>query len=244
MIDLHSHILPGIDDGPEMLDQSLELARAFADQGVTVIAATPHQLGPFEGNIDGKGIVEACKNLENYLTDNKIDVKIVPGCEVRLDERIPQMLDDGSLLTLGNSGKYLLVELIPDVFIDIEPLIVSLEKEGIRIVLAHPERYHYFNGKFDVLKKWIDKGVLLQTTASSLLGRGYMPQVAMPLAFEMMARGMVAVVSSDSHDLEERAPFMRDAFEFVAKRAGNRFAEVLFEENPKRLLEGMEPIFI
>ncbi len=244
MIDLHSHILPGADHGPETYQQAMELAICLCEQGVSKIVATPHQLGAFEGILDGNGIVELCRDFESYLKTNGVDVEIIPGSEVRLDERIPGLLDERKIITLGDGGRYLLLELIPEIFINIDGLIDSLSERNVRIVLAHPERYDFFWKKFDILRKWMDKGVLLQVTASSLLGLGYMPQVARPLAFEFLAKGLVAVIASDAHDLDQRAPHLKQAFELVRSSAGKRYAEVLFEENPRLLLAGLDPIRI
>lgn len=244
MIDLHCHILPGADHGPETYPQALELCRCLYGQGVKTIVATPHQLGVFEGMIDGDGIIGLCREFGSYCIDNGFDVEIIPGAEVRLDERIPRLLDERKIITLGDGGKYLLLELIPEVFIDIDSLIDSLAKRGVRIVLSHPERYEFFWKKFDLLRKWMDKGVLLQVTASALLGFGYLPQISKPLAFEFLSKGLVAVVASDAHDLELRAPYMQKAFELVRASAGKRYADVLFEENPRRLLAGLEPVYV
>ncbi len=244
MIDIHSHILPGADHGPETYTQALELCRCLYEQGVSTVVATPHQLGVFEGKIEGGGIIELCRDFELYCHQHEVNIKIHPGSEIRLDERIPAMLDEGKVLTLGNGGKYILLELIPEVFIDIDMLIDALAKRGVKILLAHPERYEYFWKKFDILRKWMDKGVLLQITASAILGLGYLPQISKALAFEFLAKGLVAAVASDAHDMDLRAPNMHKAFEFVKTCAGKRYAEVLFEENPRRLLAGLEPIYV
>lgn len=244
MIDLHSHILPGVDDGPADESEALDLAKLLHSEGVRKVVATPHQLGMFEGNIDAEQIVRRCKELEDYLRSNDLELEIIPGAEVRLDERIPKMLDSGQIATIGNKGKYLMVELIPEVFIDIEPLIDSLASRGVKIILAHPERYKFFYKKFDILSKWMEKGVILQITASSLLGKGYMPQIAKPLAFEMMAKAFVSFIASDAHDINQRAPHIKEAFDFISSRAGEKYAINLFVDNPENILNGMEPVNI
>src|SRR5437868_7119954 len=106
MIDLHCHLLPGLDDGPATLDGSLALARALAAEGVTTVCATPHQLGPYGESNSGGRILEALADFQTHLAINNIPLKVLAGADVRVKENLPELLAGREVLTLGDGGRW------------------------------------------------------------------------------------------------------------------------------------------
>src|SRR5205814_2128665 len=110
-VDTHCHILPGIDDGPETLNDTLALCRVLVRDGITTVIATPHQLGRFEGKNTPADVRAAVAQLQAILEQRRMPLRVVAGAEVRVDPRIPQFLDEDRILTLADGKKYLLLEL-------------------------------------------------------------------------------------------------------------------------------------
>jgi len=141
--DAHCHCLPGLDDGPVDMPEALSLCRALVDDGVTRVVASPHQLGRFDGRCDASVVRQAVAELNRMLREHGIMLTVLPGADIRLDERIPQLLESDKLLTMADSGRYLLLELPHEIFID--PLIVleRLHALGLVAVITHPERHGF-----------------------------------------------------------------------------------------------------
>jgi len=237
-IDIHCHCLAGVDDGPETMAESLALCRALADDGIGVVIATPHQLGRFSGSNEASLIRELVSDLNEDLSNNSIDLTIVPGGDVRVDERIYQLLEAGEILTLADGGKYILLELPHEIFIDIEPLLVELSSMGIQSIISHPERHRVLAKHPEKLLNWITCGVHLQVTAASLLGEfGSTVQRA---AWHFLVSGWVSFVATDAHDMYGRRPLMNAAFEQISTRLGQTIAREVCMENPLRVLESRD----
>jgi protein-tyrosine phosphatase len=129
-IDIHCHCLPAVDDGPATLEQSLTLCRALRKDGVADVIATPHQLGRFSDDNEAARIREQVTALNERLQSSGIDLRIVPGGDVRVDERLCELIKADKVLTLADRGKHVLLELPHEIFIDIEPLLVDLSEMG------------------------------------------------------------------------------------------------------------------
>jgi protein-tyrosine phosphatase len=237
-IDIHCHCLAGVDDGPETMPESLALCRALVDDGTGVVVATPHQLGRFSGCNEASRIREAVSVLNEQLSLNEIELAVVPGGDVRVDERICRLIDSDEILTLADGGRYILLELPHEVFIDIEPLLVELSSIGIQGIVSHPERHRILSRRPDILLKWIAGGAHLQVTAASLLGEfGSTVQRA---AWHFLVSGWVSFVATDAHDTYGRRPLMSAAFERIGTRVGETIAREVCIENPLRVLEGRD----
>jgi protein-tyrosine phosphatase len=209
MIDLHCHILPGLDDGPATMEDSLAMARVAAGAGITTIVATPHirEDHPF----DPDEIPARVAELNGELAARDIRLEVLPGGEVSLS-RVP-LLDDSQLgrLALGGS-RHLLVEspysrAVPG----LEDAIFALQVRGFKPVLAHPERCPIFRSDPDRLQELVQRGVLCSITAASLAG-GFGDRVRSFTA-SLLARGLVHDVASDSHGPRKREPVLMPAFE-------------------------------
>lgn len=235
-VDIHCHCLPAIDDGPATMPEAIALCQALVKDGITKVVATPHQLGRFDGRNEAAQVREAVSILNGKLKSSNIPLTVVPGGDVRVDERICQLLETDKILTLADNGKYILLELPHEVFIDVEPLLVELASLGIQAIISHPERNFVFVQQPKILLKWLEHSTHLQITAASLLGDfGIMAQKA---AWQFLSSGWASVVATDAHDLNIRRPCMKAAFEHISTRLGETIARLACIENPLRVLKG------
>lgn len=209
MIDLHTHVLPGLDDGPPTLEQAVELAQAVADSGVKTVVATPHV--SFEYPRTKLEIDAAAEVLRAGLRDAGITLEVATGAEVELAYGFDR--DDEELAALHlNRGPYLLVEspLSPAAG-DFDPMLMTLQVRGHHVVLAHPERCPAFMRQPERLERLVGTGMLCSITASSMSGR--FGNTVRRFTLDLLRRGLVHNVSSDTHDLVRRPPGLLDPFE-------------------------------
>ena len=235
-VDIHCHCLPAVDDGPATRIEALALCRGLVDDCVTEVMATPHQLGRFSGCNEAAQIREAVYVLNEELRCNDIPLTVMPGGDVRVDERICQLLEADKILTLADGGKYILLELPHEIFIDIEPLLVELASLGIQAIISHPERHFVLAKQHKILLKWLAHGAYLQVTGGSLLG-DFGP-AAQRAAWHFLSSGWASFVATDAHDLDGRRPRMKAAAKHISVKLGETVARLVCIENPLRVLEG------
>lgn len=236
LIDLHSHILPGLDDGPRTLAGTLELARTAVAAGVDTITATPHI--DFQYAVDPAEVRIGVAALGVALRDARIDLSVSPGGEVDLS-RLPT-LDRAALtdIRLGR-GRHLLIEcpLAPTASA-IDSDVAMLMIDGWGVVLAHPERSPQFQRNPDALAALVADGVLCSVTASSFVGRFGRP--ARDLALAMLKYGLVHNVASDAHDHRRRPPILDPGLTEAARHVEDfpALAEWLTRDLPAAVLGG------
>ena len=230
MIDLHSHILPELDDGSQSLAESLAMARMAVDSGITAMVATPHCA--YDRT---KEVLESWQLLNEALRENRIPLKLYPGMEIFGTADTVRLLKEGKLLTL-NGSRYPLVEFDFQSSGETETMILrSLCKAGYRPIVAHPERYSYIQRNPQLVNQWHRMGCLLQVNRGSLLGR--FGRQAQAMAVEMVERGFAAAVATDAHSPRMRTPWMRDVREMLAKEVSPLCARMLLLENPRKILK-------
>lgn len=244
MIDLHTHILPGLDDGSKNLAESLSMAQVASDDGIHTIVATPHVLqGVFDN--DKNKILLAVTQLNQTLQEQNIAVHILPGAEYYLEADIPLKLSQGELLTINNNGRYLLVEL-PSAFIPeyTAQVLYEIQLQGVTPIIAHPERNAGFSRRPDILQEMISRGVLAQVTSASITG--LFGKKVKRTAFSFLRRGLVHLVSSDAHSSRGRAPLLSQAQKEIEKHHGSHIAQLLVIQNPGSIIKGesTEPLII
>jgi protein-tyrosine phosphatase len=202
VIDLHTHVLAGVDDGPPTLDLAVELARAAATSGVKTIVATPHVSARYRRT--STEISEAVEVLRAALISDGVDVAIVPGAEVELTMALD--LDDSKLAALRlGGGPHLLVESpLSPAADDFDPMLADVRRRGYQVVLAHPERCPAFQRSPERVERLVEQGFLCSITAGSIAGR-YGGTVR-KFTLELIARGWVHDISSDMHDVVRRPP--------------------------------------
>lgn len=238
MIDFHCHVLPGLDDGPETMEESLQLCRAAALDGVGTIVATPHDRNGLFHNSPAK-ILEAVQGLRARLEQERIDLIILPGAELYADPILPQLIKKDLAMTANNQGRAALVE-FPSRFMAEHAmrLVKACFEAGIVPVLAHPERCASF-GSVETLKKMTEAGALLQVTALSLTG-GFGKDI-MAFTEGLIKEGLVHLVASDAHWLPQRPPILSAAMTKAGQLIGPDKARRLFFDNPANLLGQLAP---
>ena len=238
MIDLHSHILPGLDDGSPDLSTSLDMARAAAADGVMYLACTPHILPGLYHNT-GEGIRAAVLGLQNALDAAAIPLRLVVGADAHIGPDMVDGLRQGRILSI-NDSRYVLVEPPHHVMpARLTELFFTLSVAGYVPILTHPERLSWIKGHYDTIVKLIDAGAWMQITAGSLVGAfGRSP---LYWAERMLDEGRAHIIASDAHDLVRRPPLMRAGFEAAAKRVGDREAETLVWSRPWGILSNDAP---
>lgn len=226
MIDIHSHVLPGLDDGARTLDESLEMLRLAAASGTTDIVATPH------ANPDFVFDTERVNELFLELSERSSTfISLHLGCDFHLSySNLVEALDRPDKYTI-NQGKYLMVEL-PDLvaFGSVREALSQLIRIGLTPIITHPERNMSLQRKQDELLRWIKEGCLLQVTAQSFLGR--FGPIAKNSAEKLMAAELVHFVASDAHDCLDRPPDLSTAYSYISSRYGAERAELVFTANP------------
>lgn len=237
-VDIHCHCLAGVDDGPTTKAEALALCRGLVEDGISTVIATPHQLGQFSGCNEAAQIREAVLCLNEELKSNDIALTVMPGGDVRVDERICQLLVADKILTLADGGRYILLELPQEVFIDIAPLLVELASLGVQAIISHPERHFAFAKHPQILLKWLKHSAHLQITAGSLLGE--FGSAAQRAGWHFLSLGWASFVATDSHNLDGRRPCMKTVFKHISIKLGEATARRVCVENPLRVLRNQE----
>lgn len=239
MIDLHSHILPGRDDGSPDLETSLKMAKMAAQSGIKKIVATPHSNLPgveeLSQNYVSPSLEKAFKDFQSALSERHIDLEILPGAEIFCTPDVPELLQEGRLQTLNNSA-YLLTEFMFDETIDyMDRMLHRIQYLGLTPVLAHPERYYDVQENLDVIERWFAEGFIIQVNKGSLLGR--LGEDAQEAAVELLDRGHAHVVATDAHFATERTPHMGETELFLLERYGHTYTDILLNRNPARIIQ-------
>jgi protein-tyrosine phosphatase len=196
-VDIHAHVLPGIDDGPPDLEGALEMLRAAADSGTATIASTPHLRTDYpKVHIDE--LADRCQALREEIAREKIDISLVSGAEVSLVWALEASEDDLKLATFNQQGTDLLVETPSLNVAGLDRLLYELRIKGFRITLAHPERNPEFQRDPSRLEDLSRQGVLLQPTAEALIRKGRRSPTTR-LAQHLCAEGLVHAIGSDGH---------------------------------------------
>ena len=194
--DMHSHLIPAIDDGSKSLENSLEMIRRFSALGYKKLITTPHVMSDFYKN-DPESILGGLEKLNTYLKEKGLDVKVEAAAEYYLDEQLQDLVEAEKLLTFGD--KHVLFELP---FIaeppNLKQVIFEMQTRGYKPILAHPERYGFWYKEFDRYRELHDQGVLLQLNMLSLIGH-YSPQ-AQKIAEQMIDEGIISFLGSDCHN--------------------------------------------
>ncbi|MDD5459548.1 MAG: hypothetical protein PHF37_09175 [Phycisphaerae bacterium] len=238
-VDIHCHCLAGIDDGPCTYEDSLALCRALVEDGISVAIATPHQLGRYDDNTSER-IRREVDRLNEGLQKNKIALTVEAGGDIRVDERMCRLLQEDKILTLADSGRYILIELPHDVFLNIEPLLEQFSSIGIVPIVSHPERHNYLAQHPEIIADWLGCSAQFQITAASLLG--HFGTLAERACLQFIKSGYISFVATDSHGAGRRKPYMTAAFNRIKDEFGVEVAEKLCIGNPQRILKGLDTV--
>ena len=237
MFDLHSHILPNIDDGAKNMEMSLEMLKISALHGTKNIVATPHIIeGEWLPTWDI--ILKKCEILQQACQQAGLDLKIFPGGEVGIYFDIIDMLKEPGAYCI-NSGRYLLVELpathIPSYA---DKFFFTLQTRGITPILAHPERHPEISKRPEILAEWIGMGVLSQMNGTSITG--IMGERVRRTAELLLTNNMVHVIGSDAHSIRTRNTNLTVATEKINSLLGPKGTEQLLVVNPRNVIQNQE----
>lgn len=235
MVDLHCHILPGLDDGSPDLETSLEMAQVAVGDGIDTIVATPHVASG--SPLSPAQIRTATQAMNVVLREHDIHLVVLPGAEVEAQTRLPELVRGGQVVTLGDKGRHLLIE-IPLVGIPqlLEQMCFELQLVGITPVLAHPERTELGSRKREILETLVQRGCILQANVDSVLGHN--GRRIRRLTLDLLRSGLVQVLSSDAHDPHYRPPELSGARKELARSLKNIDFDMLVEELPRSIIEG------
>jgi len=238
MIDIHCHVLPGLDDGAKDDASALEMCRAAASDGIRIMVATPHYRSGV-GVEDLAVVPPAAARLQGLLDQAGIGIRIRFACEMPLLEDFAELYRDGTWLAYDEARKYVLWEMPPlpvNGAAIVSRVVERLVPLGATPVLAHPERLPFLDN-LGAVQGLLDRGALLQVTAEAVLA----DSPAGHRARAWLDRDWVAAVATDSHSLRRRAPRLSPVRDFLRRRLGEDVAEALTSTNPERILAG-EPV--
>ena len=240
MIDLHHHLLWGLDDGASNVETSLAMARIAAEDGITHVVCSPHANGRYEYHPEA--IAAKTAELERLLAAEHVELKLGRGCDFHLSyDNIEQAKADPARYSINGLG-YLLVEL-PDygVLRNLPEVFYELQVAGLTPILTHPERNPTLQADRGRMVEWLERGLLVQVTAGSVLGQ--MGKQAERMAHELLEKRWVHFLATDAHNTTSRPPRMSAAHDLVAGKYGPDYARLLCFSNPLAAFNGkpLEP---
>lgn len=239
MIDLHTHILPGVDDGVRTEDEAVDFARIAVADGIRTLVATPHCREGFYVN-EREAVLAAVARLRGRLAAESVPLEVLPGAEVHLTTELPARVRDGRAPTLGDNGRTLLLELSMSQYpVDVENVVFQLRLAGVQVVFAHPERIRWFEDDVRRYEEMVRLGAFGQITTGSLLG--FFGESTQEFSEELVRKRLVHVIASDAHNTRGRRPEMSAAVGAAARFVGESYAARMADEFPRALLEGRDP---
>lgn len=236
MVDIHSHVLPGLDDGPESLKESLQLLEQAIESGTTELVATPHANRRYK--YDEQQVEVLLGELQARIGDR---IRLYRGCDFQLDfERLREACQKPQKYWI-HGGPYLLIEV--DHYLPpraMREAILQLQDAGLYPVLTHPERNPFFIDHPGELRRLVELGCLVQVTAMSLIG-GF-GRRSQEFACWAIEEGLVHVVASDAHHPQHRPASLSEPYAYVCRHYGQNAARVLFVENPGAVVHGRQTV--
>lgn len=233
MIDIHSHIIFGIDDGSRTFDESKDMVRLAIKNGTKKMVATSHYI-PETYNYTQDEYIAKLNQLRQWIQSEKLDFEVFEGNELYLSRQGVQDLLTQKCMTI-NKSKYILVEAPSFMQLQkVEELLDLIMHNGFIPVIAHIERLRWVLEDIDIIKQWFEKGYIFQINAESLITKRYKENFKS--AHRLLKKGLVHLVASDGHRINHRTPIMEDAFACVDSICGNEMAVQLFEINPQKII--------
>ncbi|MEX0824934.1 MAG: CpsB/CapC family capsule biosynthesis tyrosine phosphatase [Pirellulaceae bacterium] len=233
-VDIHCHLLPGIDDGSASWEESLAMAQQMVDNGTSIAIVTPHQLGNYSHN-RGDVIRHRTAQLQGWLSCNQVPLRVLPGADVRIDSDMLERLSSGDCLSLGDHRRHVLLELPHELYMPVEPVLEQLQRLRLVGILSHPERNRGILRQPEVIEPLIEAGCLMQVTADSLVGEfGDEPR---NLAEQIVAAGHCHFLATDAHGAKKRPPRMLRAYQRAVELVGDEVAVAMCCRNPLAVAE-------
>jgi len=236
MIDFHNHIIPNLDDGSKSVEMSISMLKEAQAQGITDVINTVHYQHPklYAKNTSYDFVINEVRKMQDIANSNNIDIKIHAASEVFFQFNLTKILDN-PITTIGN-GKYMLIEFntlsFPKGY---EEELFKLQLNGITPIIAHPERYRGVHINIDVVKKWIERGYLIQIDCASILG-GF-GKNAKNTAIKLLENGLCHLIGSDAHNDKKRNFLLKTTIEKCISIIGSESTNIILS-NSKCILDG------
>jgi protein-tyrosine phosphatase len=234
-VDIHCHLLPGIDDGAASWDETLAMARLAVAEGIETIVCTPHQLGSF-GQNRGDDVRALTQRTREFLAGRGVPLNVLPGADVRIEDGMLDGLAKGDVLTLGDHRRHVLLELPHELYFPLERLLEQLASRQMVGILSHPERNQGLQRQPGLIGPLVEAGCLMQLTAGSLIG-GFGPDIQR-FSEWLLGEGLVHFVSTDAHSSKSRRPRMRKAFDRIVELTDRETAVDLCGRHPAAVAAG------
>lgn len=239
LIDIHTHLIPNVDDGADSIEETLKLAQAAVDEGIKHTVLTPHHNKYWVTNEKEK-VLRLTKKVENVIDEAGIPLSVSPGQEIRMNGEFLEELFNDNYLSIDANGKYYLVEFSWQTFPSFaKDYLQQMLDADIIPVIAHPERQQPFIENPNILRDLINMGCLSQITATSIIG-GYTEEIR-HTAFQMMRENLIHVIASDAHDTVVRPYNLNYALQILKTEFGKEYAEYLIQ-NAERIFKGKKVI--
>ncbi|HZK01659.1 MAG TPA: CpsB/CapC family capsule biosynthesis tyrosine phosphatase [Anaerovoracaceae bacterium] len=236
MVDLHSHILPTIDDGSENMEETLEMGKIAEAEGFSKVIATPHYIEG-ESAPNREQYLNIIKEVNRHFVENAINIEILPGLEVYITPDIPSKLKKGEILTLNNTP-YILIELpMFNIPIYTEDILYEIRLLGYKPVIAHPERYGKVMDDPNYLRGLIEQGNYVQINSLSVIG--ILGEGAKETVEILLKHRMVHFIGTDAHSSGVRSPRIKEALEQMRRWVGSEYVEEIIN-NGRALIRGEE----
>lgn len=233
-VDIHSHILFGVDDGAEKLAQSMEMLKIAEKEGITDIIATPHYKAD-RHCVSKKGIFSRIETLKTEMKKEGLHIRLYPGNEIHYFSEIVDLLDAKEICSLAGS-EYVLVEFAPcDPFLYIRDGLYKLADAGYRPILAHAERYEALFQDRNTIRSLTERGIQIQVNAGSITG-DFGRRTAKTARY-LLKENLVNFVATDAHDLGKRAPRLSNCITYIKKKKGEDMVQRLLSYNPAQILQ-------
>lgn len=234
MIDIHLHILPGVDDGPETMQETLTLAQTLVREGVREAIATPHYNDEYR-QCSVAEVRARVHEVQEMLARANVPLQLFAGHEVLIKPELLQDVQAGRVATL-NGSRYLLLELWNNEWIpETERVIFTLRASGITPIIAHPERYRAIQQDVKRLEKLVQQGILAQVTLGSLLGM--QGNTARRTAETLLKKGLVHLLASDAHGLQKRPACIKEGMRQAVKLVGAARVQQMTETGPAAIIQ-------
>lgn len=232
MIDIHSHILPGVDDGAKTFEESLSMGKRAVEEGITTIVATPHHQNGVYTN-EGEMIQEVVEELQSYFDEAGVPLTVLSGQEPRIHGDIIENLDDGSVLKV-NGSDYVLIELPHDSVPEYTGrLLYEMQLAGYKPIVVHPERNTRIQEEPDILYEFVRKGAYSQLTAASVTGK--FGKKVEKLSESLVKANLVHFIASDAHNTHSRGFCIKEAYQVIQEKYGQDWVSY-FDRNAKAVV--------
>ncbi|WP_134703819.1 tyrosine-protein phosphatase [Ammoniphilus sp. YIM 78166] len=237
MIDIHSHILFGLDDGAQTPEDTLSMARQAVSDGIRTIVATPHHKDGTYTNPPER-ILARCQEVQALVKEQGIDLTILPSMELRVNGSEVEDLKQELILTYNQGQRYILLELPRDhVPRYMESLVFNLQMQGIIPIIPHPERNKEISENINLLYRLVKQGAMAQLTAASVVGK--FGKKIQRLSQDMIKHHMVHFIASDAHNTGSRGVILSEAYNELSKRFGADYVD-LYCEYAEKVVAGKD----